>query len=46
MNKQELEALTSDLIEMLAAIRDQIDAKLEQFGIEDPDTDDSEIDED
>ena len=35
MNKQELEALTSDLIEMLTAIRDQIDSKLEELGVED-----------
>ena len=43
--KQALKDVDS-LLEFLIALRERIDAKLEEFGVDDPDTDDSEISDD
>ena len=40
MNRQELEDLNSELIEFLTALRDQIEAKLDELGVTDEDADD------
>jgi hypothetical protein len=40
--KQELEALNPELLELLTTLRDSIDAKLEELGVEDSDFPDSE----